>query len=118
VRFRCAGEPDLSKPDTGRSDYCQSVGEVHFEHFLQALAHKCDDGPSSRRVRSKQDYSRMLVHRVALQIGDTFVECEQDPIGSESCIHNRRICRAPKFLAIDRVYIVAHAAEVRGQFDR
>jgi len=60
----------------------------------------------------------MLVHRVALQIGDTFVEREQDPIGSESCIHNRRICRAPKSLVVDRVDIVAHAAEVRGQFDR
>jgi hypothetical protein len=60
----------------------------------------------------------MFVHRVALQIGDTFVKREQDPIGSESGTHNRRICRAPKSLVVDRVYIVAYAAEVRGQLDR
>jgi hypothetical protein len=43
---------DLSKSDTGRSDN----------------AHKRDNGASSQGVRSKQDYSRMLRNRVALEI--------------------------------------------------
>jgi hypothetical protein len=60
----------------------------------------------------------MLIHRVPLQIGDTFVEREQDPIGSESGIDNSRICRAPKSLVFDCVGIIAYSPEVRGQFDR
>jgi hypothetical protein len=102
MQFRRAGGPYSSKSDTGPSDYCQSVGKVQFEHFLQAFALKCDDGFSSGRIRSKQDPSRMLTQRVALPIGDAFVEREQDPIGGEGGIHNRRSAapRSPSWLTV------------------
>jgi hypothetical protein len=108
----------LSKPDTGRSDDREPAGEVHFEHFVQPLAHKRDDGASSRGVRSKQDYSRMLVNGVALEIGDTLVQREQDPIGSQGGIYNCRVCRTAKSFVGDRVGIVAQAAKIRHQFNR
>ena len=60
----------------------------------------------------------MLVNRVALEIGDTLVECQQDPIGGESGIHYRRVRRAAKPFAGDRIGIVAQAAKIRHQFDR
>ena len=73
----------LSKPDTGWPDNRQPVGEVHFEHFVEPLTDKCNDGAASRGVGSKQDYSGMLRNRVALEIGDTLVKREQNPPGSE-----------------------------------
>jgi hypothetical protein len=51
----------------------------------------------------------MLVNRVTLEIGDTLVEREQDPIGSKGGIHNCRVCRTAKSFAGDRVRIVAQA---------
>jgi len=107
----------LSKPDTGRSNDRQPAGEIHFEHFVQPLAHKRNDRASSRGVRSKQDYSRMVVNRVALEIGDALVEREQDPIGSQRGIHNCRICRAAKSFVDDRVSIVAQAAKILRQLN-
>ena len=55
---------------------------------------------------------------VALGIGDTLVEPEQDPIGSECGVHNRRVCLAAKSFAGDRVGIVAQAAKIGHQFHR
>ncbi len=49
----------------------------------------------------------MLVHRIALQIGNTLVEREQDLVGSEGRIRNCRICRTPKSFVIDRVGIAS-----------
>jgi len=113
--MQCAS---LSKPDTGRSNNSQPAGEVHFEHSVQPFAHKRDDGASSRGVRPKQDYSRMLRNRVALEISDTLVKREQDPISGKGGIHNRWICRTAKSFAGDRVGIVAEAAKIRHQFHR
>ena len=74
--------------------------------------------PRSRGVRSKQDYSRMLMNRVALEIGDTLVEREQDPIGSNGGIDNCRVCRTAKSFAGGRVGIMAQSAKIRHQFNR
>jgi len=60
----------------------------------------------------------MLVSRVALEIGDTLVEREQDPIGGKGGIHNCRVCRTAKSFARDCVGIVAQAAKIRHQFNR
>ena len=60
----------------------------------------------------------MLVNRVALEIGDTLVEREQDPIGSKGGIHNCWVCRTAKSIVGDRVGIVSQAAKVRHQFNR
>ena len=60
----------------------------------------------------------MLVSRVALEIGDTLVEREQDPIGSKGRIHNCWVCRAAKAFVGDRVGIVAQAPKIRHQFNR
>ena len=108
----------LSKPDTGRSDDCQPAGEVHFEHFVQPLAHKSDDGASAGSVRSKQDHSRMSMNRVALEISYTLVEREQDPIGCKGGIHNCWVCRAAESFVSDRIGIVAQAVKIRHQFNR
>ena len=85
---------------------------------MQPLAHKRDDGASSRRVRFEQDYARMLRNRVALEIGDTLVESEQDPIGGEGGIHNCRIRCAAKSFAGDGIGIVAQDTKVPHQFNR
>ncbi len=60
----------------------------------------------------------MLVNRVALEIGDTLVEREQDPIGGERGIHYRRVRRTAKSFFGDRIGIVAQAAKIRHQFER
>jgi hypothetical protein len=108
----------LSQSDTGRSDNNQSAVEPHFEQFVQPFAHKWNDCASSRSVRSKQDYSRMLMNRVALEISDALVKCEQDPISGKGGIHNGRVCRAAKSFVGDPVGIVAEAAKIRHQFHR
>ena len=61
---------------------------------------------------------RMLMNRVALEIGDTLVEREQDPIGGKGGIHYCWVCRTAKSFAGDRVGIVAQAAKIRHQFHR
>jgi len=50
------------------------------------------------------------MNRVALEISDTFVKREQDPIGGKGGIHNCWICRTAKSFAGDRVGIAAEAA--------
>jgi hypothetical protein len=51
-----------------------------------------------------------FMNRVALEISDTFVKREQDPIGGKGGIHNCWICRTAKSFAGDRVGIAAEAA--------
>src|SRR5450759_1332294 len=60
----------------------------------------------------------MLVNRVALEIGDTLVEREQNPIGSKGGIHYCWVCRTAKSFFADRVGIVAQTAKIRHQFHR
>jgi hypothetical protein len=55
----------------------------------------------------------MFMNRVPLEIGDTLVKREQDPIRSKGGIHNCWICRTAKSFAGDRVGIVAQAAKIR-----
>src|ERR1035437_3744008 len=58
----------------------------------------------------------MLVNRVALEIGDTLVEREQDPTGGKGGIHYCWVCRTAQSFAGDRVGIVAEAGKIRHQF--
>jgi hypothetical protein len=60
----------------------------------------------------------LLVNRVALEIGDTLVEREQDPVGSKGGIHDCRVCRSAKSFVGHRVGIVAQATKIRRQFHR
>jgi hypothetical protein len=60
----------------------------------------------------------MLVNRVPLEIRDTLVEREQDPLGSECGIHNRRVCRTTQSFADHRVDIVTQTAKICHQFNR
>jgi hypothetical protein len=60
----------------------------------------------------------MFMDRLALEIGDTLVEREQDPIGNKGGIHNCWVCRTAKSFVGDRVGIVAQAATIRHQFHR
>lgn len=60
----------------------------------------------------------MSANRVALEIGDTLVEREQDPIGSKGGIHNCRVYRTAKSFVGDGVGIVAQAAKIHHQFNR
>jgi hypothetical protein len=60
----------------------------------------------------------MLRNRVALEISETLVKREQDPIGGQSGIHNCWICRTAKSFAGDRVGMVTEAAKIRHQFHR
>jgi len=72
----------LSKADTGWPDYCQLACEVHFEQLMEPLAHERNHGSSSQRARPKQRLPpRVDESGSALKIGDSLVECEQDPIG-------------------------------------
>ena len=60
----------------------------------------------------------MLMNRVALEIGDTLVEREPDPIGGKGGTHNHWVCGAAEPSIGDRVGIVAQAAKIRHQFNR
>jgi len=60
----------------------------------------------------------MSVGRVALEIGDTLVEREQDPVGGEGGIHNRRVRGAAKSFDGDAIGIVAQDAKIPHQFNR
>jgi hypothetical protein len=60
----------------------------------------------------------MLVNRIALEIGDTLVEREQDPIGRKGGIHNCWVRRTAKSFAGDGVGIVAQAAKIVSEFNR
>jgi hypothetical protein len=53
----------------------------------------------------------MLVNRVALEIGDALVECEQGPISNKGRVQNYRVCRTAKSFVDRRVGIVAQAVK-------
>ena len=60
----------------------------------------------------------MSMNRVALNICDTLVEREQDPIRGKGGIHNGWVCRTAESFVGDCVGIVAKAAKIHYKFNR